>query len=134
MRFSPALFITFMLLTLAVAPALMAQESIPRCTTVEPMSGKVGIDIVVTGENLGKETVAKLYLTDGTNDIEMVIAEQTGTTMKAKIPAKAKVGIRYKLMILTRGKEPKLIEQPVRFEVEEQRDEGGLLRSPVKIE
>ncbi|MBI5282070.1 MAG: hypothetical protein HY858_10340 [Candidatus Solibacter usitatus] len=119
MRFSLALFIPFMLLTLAAAPALVAQDTIPRCTTVEPMSGKTGIDIVVTGENLDKEHVAKLYLTDGTNDIEMVIAEQTGATMKAKIPAKAKVGVRYKLMILTRGKEPKLIEQPVRFEVEE---------------
>jgi len=27
--------------------------------------------------------------------------------------------VRYRLMILTRGKEPKLIEQPVRVEVEE---------------
>jgi hypothetical protein len=35
------------------------------------------------------------------------------------IPAKAKVGVRYRLMILTKGKEPKLIEQPVRIEVEE---------------
>jgi hypothetical protein len=39
--------------------------------------------------------------------------------MKTKIPPTAKVGERYKLMILTKGKEPKLIEQPVRFEVEE---------------
>jgi hypothetical protein len=35
------------------------------------------------------------------------------------IPAKAKVGERYRLMILTKGKEPKLIEQPVRVEVVE---------------
>jgi hypothetical protein len=39
--------------------------------------------------------------------------------LKVKIPATAKVGVRYKLMILTRGKDPKLIEQPVRIEVEE---------------
>ena len=44
---------------------------------------------------------------------------EAATTVKTKIPASAKVGIRYKLMILTKGKEPKLIEQPVRFEVEE---------------
>ena len=83
------------------------------------MSGKVGTDIVVTGENLGKALVAELYLTDGKNDIKLVLSEQTDTTLKTKIPASAKVGERYKLMILTKGKEPKLIEQPVRFEVEE---------------
>jgi len=111
-------FIISLLLVVMAAPPLMAQETIPRCTTVEPTSGKTGTDIVVTGENIGKEVVAKLYLTDGKNDIELVIGEHTATTIKTKIPASAKVGERYKLMILTKGKEPKLIEQPVRFEVE----------------
>jgi len=63
--------------------------------------------------------VAKLYFTDGQSDIEVQASDQTETTLKVKIPDKAKVGVRYKLMILTRGKEPKLIEQPVRIEVEE---------------
>jgi len=117
MRYSILLLIP-VLLAVSAAPPLSAQEAIPRCTTVEPMSGKVGTEIVVTGENLGKEIVAKLYLTDGKNDIEMAMSEQAATTIKTKIPASAKVGERYKLMILTRGKEPKLIEQPVRFEVE----------------
>ena len=119
MRYSMALFIPLLLVALATPAYLTAQETIPRCTTVEPMSGKVGTEFVVTGEHLGKAIVAELYLTDGTNDIKLVISEQTDTTLKSKIPAAAKVGERYKLMILTKGKEPKLIEQPVRFEVEE---------------
>jgi hypothetical protein len=119
MRFSIALFIPLLLAAIAAPTPLTAQEAIPRITTVEPTSGKVGTDIVVTGENLGKATVAELYLTDGKNDIKLVIMEHTDTTMKSKIPAKAVTGERYKLMILTKGKEPKLIEQPVRFEVEE---------------
>lgn len=118
MRFSISVLIPLLLVALA-APPLLAQETIPRCNSVEPLSGKVGTEIVVTGENLGKALVAKLYLTDGTNDIEVVMAEQTDTTIKSKIPAAAKVGIRYKLMILTKGKDAKLIEQPVRFEIEE---------------
>lgn len=118
MRFSLTILTSLLLVALAAPPLLMAQESIPRCTTVEPMSGKVGTEIVVTGENLSKDTVAKLYLTDGSNDIEIAMTEQTATSIKAKIPATAKVGERYKLMILTKGKEPKLIEQPVRFEIE----------------
>ena len=119
MRFSIALFIPLLLATLIAPAPMTAQEAIPRCATVEPMSGKVGTDITVTGENLGKASVAELYLTDGKNDIKLVLADQTDTTLKTKIPAGAKVGERYKLMILTKGKEPKLIEQPVRFEVEE---------------
>ena len=119
MRFSIALFIPLLLAAVSAPTPLTAQETIPRCTTVEPLSGKVGTDIVVTGENLGKAVVAELYLTDGKNDIKLVLSEQTDTTLKAKIPAAAKVGERYKLMVLTKGKEPKLIEQPVRFEVEE---------------
>lgn len=108
-----------LLVGMLAAPPAVAQEPIPRCTTVEPMSGKVGTEIVVTGENLDKQYVAKLYLTDGQNDIEMVIKEQSSTTLKSVIPNGAKPGVRYRLMILTRGKEPKLIEQPVRFEVEQ---------------
>ena len=119
MRFSMALFIPLLLAALAAPAPLTAQETIPRCTTVEPLSGKVGTEILVTGENLGKAYVAEFYLTDGKNDIKLVMTEQTDTTIKTKIPASAKVGERYKLMILTKGKEPKLIEQPVRFEVEE---------------
>lgn len=119
MRISTALFLPLLLAAVAAPALLMAQESIPRCTSVEPLSGKVGTAIVVTGENLGKALVAELYLTDGKNDIKLVIAEQTDTTLKTTIPPAAKVGERYKLMILTKGKEPKLIEQPVRFEVEE---------------
>jgi hypothetical protein len=117
MRFYSLLFLSLFLVALTALP-LLAQDAIPRCSTVEPMSGKVGTEIVVTGENLGKEFVAKLYLTDGKIDIEIPISEQSATTIKSKIPPSAKVGERYKLMVLTRGKEQKQIEQPVRFEVE----------------
>jgi len=42
--------------------------------------------------------------------------EQTATGLKIKIPAKA-TG-RMALMILTGGKEPKLIEQPVKVTID----------------
>ena len=93
MRISLVIIIPLLLLAMA-APPLMAQEAIPRCTTVEPLSGKVGTEIVVTGENIGKDIVAKLYLTDGKNDIELVIGEHSATNIKTKIPASAKVGER----------------------------------------
>ena len=117
MRLSLMWSLPLMLITLAIPP-LIAQEAIPRCTSVEPANGPVGTEVAVTGENLSKDMVAKLYLTDGKNDIELTMSEQTTALIKTKIPAKAVVGVRYKLMVLTKGKEPKLIEQPVRFEVE----------------
>jgi hypothetical protein len=119
MRLSLKWLIPLFILSVAAPPMLFAQDTLPRFTSVDPASGKVGTVITVTGENIGKSVVAKLYFTDGQSDIEVQASDQTETTLKVKIPDKAKVGVRYKLMILTRGKEPKLIEQPVRIEVEE---------------
>jgi len=122
MRLSLAAIAAVALLMFAVPPSTLQavmQETLPKCVAVEPMSGKVGTEIVVTGENLGKEHVAELYFTDGKNDFKAVMSEQTDTQIKCKIPAKVESGVRYKLMVLTKGKEPKLIEQPVRVEIEE---------------
>ena len=119
MRLSLKWLIPLFILSVAAPPMLFAQDTLPRFTSVDPASGKFGTVITVTGENIGKSVVAKLYFTDGQSDIEVQASDQTETTLKVKIPDKAKVGVRYKLMILTRGKEPKLIEQPVRIEVEE---------------
>jgi hypothetical protein len=90
----------------------------PQMKGIAPGNGKAGDLVTVTGENLDKASVAKLYLTDGTNDIEVNIEGQDATTIKFKIPAKAKPG-RLALMVLTRGKEPKLIEQPVKVTIDE---------------
>ncbi len=119
MRLSYKLILVSFLIVFAATPPLTGQEVIPRFTTVEPMSGKVGTEILITGENIGKAHVVELYFTDGTTDIKTPMIEQTDTTIKCKIPPKVVVGVRYKLMLLTRGKEPKLIEQPVRVEIEE---------------
>jgi hypothetical protein len=62
--------------------------------------------------------VAKVYLTDQKNDFVVDMTEQTATSIKFKIPAKAPAG-RFALMLLTTGKEPKLIEQPVKLTVEQ---------------
>ena len=97
----------------------IAKQAMPRMASVEPQNGKSGDVLVVTGENLQKDTVTKLYLTDGTIDTPVEITEQTATAIKFKIPAKAKPG-RLALMVLTGGKEPKLIEQPVKVTVDEQ--------------
>ncbi len=105
-------------LLLAAAFAAFAQTAMPRLASVEPQNGKAGDVLVVTGENLAKDAVTKLYVTDGTNDTQVEITEQSATSIKFKIPSKVKPG-RLALMVLTAGKEPKLIEQPVKITIEE---------------
>ena len=101
---------------LALAPALGAQTC--RLSTVEPDSGKVGDVIGVTGEQIDAAKVDELYLTDGKTDIKVQIVSQNETTIKFKIPAKVKAG-RYSLMLKTKGADAKLLEQPVKFTVDE---------------
>ncbi len=103
---------------LAASFVVSAQQTMPRMTTVEPGNGKAGDVITVNGENLEKTQVAKVYLTDGKEDVQVEVTEQTAAALKFKVPVKAKAG-RFALMLLTTGKEPKLIEQPVKVTVEQ---------------
>ena len=101
---------------LVVTLGLCAQEAMPRMSSVDPSSVKVGDVVTVVGENLDKASVSKVYVTDQKNDLECQITSQTATELKVKIPAKA--AGRMALMILTGGKEQRLIEQPVKLTVE----------------
>jgi nitrous oxidase accessory protein NosD len=96
-----------------------AQEGLPRMLSVDPPNAKAGDVIVVTGEHLGKAVVDKVFLTDGKNDVPVDVTEQTETTIKFKIPAKAATGERLAVMILTAGKDAKYIEQPVKIMIEQ---------------
>ena len=106
--------------SLLLAASAAYGQAMPRMTAVEPANGKTGDVIVVSGENLQKDVVAKVYLTDGKNDIEVAISEQTEKELKFKIPAKA--AGRLSLMILTNSKDAKdqkLIEQPVKVQIDQ---------------
>src|SRR6516164_7999636 len=102
----------------AVCLAVQAQEGTPRMVSVDPPSGKKGDVIAVTGENLQKAQVDKVFLTDGKNDTPVEVTEQTATTIKFKIPEKVATGGRLSVMILTAGKDAKYIEQPVKVMIE----------------
>lgn len=89
----------------------------PFITSVEPASGKADDVITVQGVNLNQNSLAALYLTDGTLDIKVVILDQADTTLRFKIPHDIKPG-RFALMILTKATPAKLIEEPVKITVE----------------
>ena len=104
-------------LLVAASFAAYAQQAMPRMISVDPQNGKKGDVITVTGENLQKALVSKVYLTDEKIDTIVEVTEQTDTSIKFKIPAKAAPG-RLALMILTTGKDAKYIEQPVKLTVD----------------
>lgn len=88
----------------------------PRISTVTPDTGAVSVEFTAAGENLGKASVAELYLTDGKNDAKVEVSEQTDASIKFKAPGTVKAG-RYSLMILT-GDRKQFIEQPVKLTIE----------------
>ena len=102
---------------LLAALVVQAQQASPKMTTVEPGNAKVGDVLTVTGENLDKASVSEVYLTDGTKDYKGTMSEQTATSIKFKVPANTPAG-RYALMVLTPGKDAKLMEQPVKVTIE----------------
>ena len=55
-------------LLVAASFAAYAQQAMPRMISVDPQNGKKGDVIAVTGENLQKALVSKVYLTDEKND------------------------------------------------------------------
>lgn len=110
-------FLIAVLCALAAGSWLRAQSTMPQMQTVEPASGKTGDVLTATGANLDQNTVAALYLTNGKEDFKVEITEQTATAIKFKIPAISKTG-RLALMVLTKGANPKYIEEPVKVLIE----------------
>ena len=103
--------------TLAATGVLFAQSAMPQMQAVDPASGKSGDVLTVTGENLDATIVGAVYLTNGKDDFKVEIVEQTSTTIQFKIPSAAKPG-RLALMVLTKGKDAKYIEEPVKVQIE----------------
>ena len=105
-----------LLIGLSLSLAALAQA--PRLQTVEPPNGKAGEELVVKGENLDRDHVAKLFLTLGDKDSEVEVKEQTAEEIRFVIPANTKPG-RYNLTVQTTGDEPTLMVQPVFCTVDE---------------
>lgn len=106
-----------LLLALAVTAPLHAQATVPLLAAVDPDSGTYNDVLSVIDDNLDQTRVAALYLTDGKNDIRLLITDQAATSMKFQIPAGIATG-RVALMVLTKGKDAKYVEEPVKVRIE----------------
>ena len=111
-------FIALMLVALLAIPSILsAQASFPSMKTVEPATAKAGDVISAAGENLDKDTVADVLLTDGKSDVHVQITEQTAAAIKFKLPDTVKAG-RYSLVLRTTTSPPREYQQPVKITVE----------------
>jgi sporulation protein YlmC with PRC-barrel domain len=102
-------------LLFAATMMLFGQGTAPRMLSVTPDEGRTEEVYTTTGENLGKAQVKDVFLTNGKDDIKMVIVSQTNESIQFKVPAGTKAG-RYSLMVFTTD-EMQYIEQPVRLTI-----------------
>ena len=96
-----------------LSPLLFAQST-PQITGVEPPSGKVNDTVTISGQNLGKDAVSAVYLSDDKNDYRATVVEQGAEKIIVKVP-QVKSG-NYNVSIQVGDK---LFIKPVRFKVQE---------------
>lgn len=77
-------------LVLAAAVLLTASwvwgQGSPKVTGTEPAKAKVDSNLTVMGENLGKELVTSVFLSDDAMDYKATVVEQAATKIVMKIP------------------------------------------------
>ena len=73
------------LLVLFLAPQAKAQSS-PKVDNVAPAAGKVDDSVTLTGENLGKESVTAVFLSDDKDDYKATLVEQDSAKIVLKVP------------------------------------------------
>ena len=79
-------------LLLAMPSMVRAQSGSPHIATVTPGSGKAEDTITITGQNLGKDKVAAVFLSDAKLDHKVVVVDQEPTKLDNKDPDGLKAG------------------------------------------
>jgi hypothetical protein len=99
-------------------PAPKPRDAAPQMLDISQKTAKPGEMITVSGLGLSPKNVDEIYLTDHRFDMRVKVIEQKDTTITFRVPPFAKPG-RMQMLFLTRGEEPKLLEQPVYLLIED---------------
>ena len=94
--------------------ALAWAQAGPKLATVEPATGKVGDSCTISGENLGKDAVAGVLVSDEEKDYPAELVSQAADKIVFKVP-KVKAG-GYNVSIKIGNN---IYIQPIRFTVQE---------------
>lgn len=98
---------------LLLSAALLCSQSAPKLTGIDPESAKVGANVTVTGENLGKGTVIAVFLSSASDDFKASVVEQTAEKIILKVP-QVKAG-KYNISLQVKNE---IYIQPVNLTVE----------------
>jgi IPT/TIG domain len=93
--------------------SLAVAQNAPQVTGVDPASGKVNDTVTVSGNNLGKDSVSSVYLSDDKNDYKSTIVDQSDDKITVKVP-QVKAGD-YNVSVQVGNN---LFIKPVKFKVE----------------
>ena len=94
--------------------ALAWAQAGPKLTTVDPATGKAGDNCTLSGENLGKDAVAGVLVSDDEKDYPAEVVSQESAKIVFKVP-KVKAG-GYNVSIKIGNN---IYIQPIRFTVQE---------------
>lgn len=100
------------MLVLSVAAGLPAQNS-PKVNMVDPLTGKVNDSVTLTGQNLGKESVSGVFLSDDKDDFKATLVDQESAKIILKVPQVKSGG--YNISI---QEGDKILILPLRFTVQ----------------
>lgn len=84
----------------------------PEMNTLSARTAKPGDTLVIAGVGLNSSQIDEVYLTDHKFDMKVKVLEQTDKYIKVRVPPFAKPG-RMQILCLTKGDDPKLLEQPL---------------------
>jgi hypothetical protein len=100
---------------LLILPAsLLFAQNTPHVTSVDPPSAKVNANITVTGDNLGKDHVSAVFLSDSKTDYKATVVDQSPDKIVMKVPRVTPGD--YNVSVQTGNQ---ILIEPVRFTVEE---------------
>jgi hypothetical protein len=105
------LMVSIVLVVLVVS---LSGQGSPRVTSVAPTAAKIGANVTVIGENLGKANVAGVFVSNSSDDFPATVVEQTDGKLIIKIP-KVKAGD-YNISIQVKTD---ILIQPIRLAVSE---------------
>jgi hypothetical protein len=104
--------ILFVLAAVFLSPLVFAQGT-AKITGVNPSSGKVGDSVTITGEGLGKGSVAAVFLSDDKSDYKATIMDQAADKIVMKVPDVKPGGYNVSIQV-GNG----ILIEPVRFTVQ----------------
>jgi hypothetical protein len=104
-------------------------DAAPQMESLSAKTARPGDVIEIAGVGLSDRKIDELYLTDHKFDMRVKLIEQKETLIKFRVPPFAKPG-RMQILALTKGDDPKLLEQPLYILIEDPATQVTQVKAP----